>query len=138
LTTSPSRIEPIYVVDTNAMIWYLTTNKKLGRIAAKIFTAAERGETRLYTSAVVIAELYYANKKWKLFEDFAKIYSEIKSKPYFRLVPFRADDVLEFDKDIDVPEMHDRIITGLARRLNAPLLSSDPLILASKLVRMVW
>jgi hypothetical protein len=34
--------------------------------------------------------------------------------------------------------MHDRIVTGLARRIGAPLLTSDPLILAAKLVDIVW
>jgi predicted nucleic acid-binding protein len=35
----------------------------LSKHASQIFEAAERGETRLYLSAIVVAELYYANKK---------------------------------------------------------------------------
>jgi hypothetical protein len=40
------KIEPLYVVDTNALIWYLMDDRKLGRRAGEIFAAAERGETR--------------------------------------------------------------------------------------------
>ena len=138
MTTSSITIEPIYVVDTNALIWYLTTNKKLSQRAASIFAAAERGETRMYISSVVIAEMYYADKKWKLFEDFAQTYADLKTKSYIRFVPLIADDVLDFDKDTAVPEMHDRIITGLARRLGAPLLTSDPLIIAAGIVTVAW
>jgi hypothetical protein len=46
--------------------------------------------------------------------------------------------VLNFDAESAVPEMHDRIITWLARRLGAPLLTHDPQITASNLVQIVW
>jgi PIN domain nuclease of toxin-antitoxin system len=131
-------LEPLYAVDTNALIWYLTGDRKLSKRAAQVFAFAEQGETHLYVSVITIAELYYANKKWKWFEDFAATYRDMKARPYFHFVPFLPDEVLDFDKDETVPEMHDRIITGLARRLEAPLLTSDPLIAAAKMVEIVW
>jgi predicted nucleic acid-binding protein len=120
-------IKPLYVVDTNTLIWYLKHDKKLSAPAATIFEAAERGETRLIISAIVIAELFYADKKHHLFLDFGQIYESLKAKPYFRLVAFNPDDVADFDRDDLVPEMHDRIIVGLARRISAPIITSDPL-----------
>ena len=62
-------IEPIYVVDTNALIWHLTNDRKLGTRARDIFNAAELGQTRLVVSAIVMAEMFYANKKFGLFAD---------------------------------------------------------------------
>lgn len=138
MTTSPNLIESIYVVDTNALIWYLTVDKRLSKPASAIFEAAERGETRLYIAAIVVAELYYANKKWGYFDNFAATYNEMKTKPYFRFVPLIADEVLDFDKDTTVPEMHDRMIAELARRLDAPLLTSDTLITSAGIARIVW
>lgn len=138
MTTSPTTFEPIYVVDTNVLICYLTNQRKLSQQAAAIFEEAERGETRLFISAIVLAELYYADKKWKFFEDFTVVYRNVISQPYFRVVPFEARDVLDFDEDITVSEMHDRIIVGLARRLEAPLLTSDPNIIESGLVAIAW
>jgi predicted nucleic acid-binding protein len=99
LTTSSTGIEPIYVVDTHVLIWYLSDSRKLSQQATAIFAAAERGETRLYIPVVVMAEMYYANKKWGFFEDFHSVYSDMQTKPYFRFVPFLADDVLDFDID---------------------------------------
>jgi PIN domain nuclease of toxin-antitoxin system len=133
-----NQIEPFYVVDTNALIWYLTGSKRLSRDAYAIFKAGEHGETRLIVSAIAIAEMYYSDQKFSLFQDFAAIYQQIRTKPYFRIVPFNGDDVLLFKRDAAVVEMHDRIIAGLARRLNAPLLTSDGQIAASGLVRIVW
>jgi hypothetical protein len=62
----------------------------------------------------------------------------LRAKPYFRFVDFKADHVLDFDHDALVPEMHDRIIAGLARRLGAPLLASDPQIAEANLAQVVW
>ena len=138
MSSSGMRIEPVYVVDTHALIWYLTNDKKLGKQAAEVFAAAERGETRLVVSAIVVAEMYYANKKNNWFADFNATYRELREKPYFRFVHFKADHVLDFDNNAAVPEMHDRIIAGLARRIGAPLVATDPQISASNLVKIVW
>jgi predicted nucleic acid-binding protein len=110
----------------------------LGKQASEIFNAAEQGLTRLIISSIVIAELYYANGKGKLFPDFEETYQQLKTKPYFRFVAFEDEDVLDFDRDVAVPEMHDRIITGLARRIGAPLVTSDPKITAANLVTIIW
>lgn len=67
-------IEPVYVVDTHALIWYLTNDKKLGAQASQIFNAAENGETRLVIPAIVVAEFHYANRKNNWFPDFVTIY----------------------------------------------------------------
>lgn len=138
MSSSRMIIEPIYVLDTHALIWYLTNDEKLGKQAVEVFAAAERGETRLVVSAIVIAEMYYANKKNNWFADFKAIYQELKAKPYFRFVHFQTDHTLDFDQDVAVPEMHDRIIAGLARRLDAPLVTVDPQIMAAGLVSVLW
>ncbi|MGI8884189.1 MAG: hypothetical protein ACR2IA_08090 [Pyrinomonadaceae bacterium] len=41
-------------------------------------------------------------------------------------------------QDLVVPEMHDRIIVGVARRLSVPCLTCDTKIIASNLVKVVW
>jgi predicted nucleic acid-binding protein len=131
-------LEPLYVVDTNALIWHLSDDHKLGRQAREIFAAAERGETRLVISAVVVAELYYADKKFGLFADFNAVFYRLQVAPHFRFAPFEAEHVPSFDEDRDIPEMHDRIIAGLARRLGAPLIASDPKIIEAGVTTIVW
>ena len=136
--SSLERISPYHVLDTHALIWYLTQHEKLGKQALAIFEAAERGETWLIVPAISIAEMYYVNKKHTFFDNFDAVYHAIKSKPYFALVDFSSDDVLQFDQNTAIPEMHDRIITGLARRLNVPLVTADSQITASKIVEIIW
>jgi PIN domain nuclease of toxin-antitoxin system len=124
------------VIDTHTLIWYLTKDRKLSPSASAIFAAAERGETQLVISAIVMAELFYASAKWRLFPDFAAMFADLQDKPYFQFASFTPQDVLGFATDRIVPEMHDRIITGLARRLGVPIITSDPAIIASGLVEI--
>ena len=136
--TSSLTIEDVYVTDTHALLWYLTGDKKLGKQAKAIFLAAEQGQTTISASVIVLTELFQANKKWGWFPDFPTLYNLIRNKPSYSFVPLEADDVLDFDRDAAVPEMHDRIIAGLARRLGAPLLTADSLIAKAGIVRIVW
>ncbi len=126
------------MVDTHILLSYLNSDKKLSARTRRIFQAAERGETRIVISAIVVAELFYLDRKHGIFDDFATIYDILRSNPYFQLIAFDPDDVLDFVRDAAIPEMHDRIIAGLARRLDAPLITVDPIITASGLVEVVW
>lgn len=138
MTISTTTPDPFYVLDTHALIWFLLDDPKLGKRARELFEAAEQHQTLLVIPAIVMAELYYANAKQGWFADFAALYRELTGRPYLRFIPFDHTHVLDFDRDARVPEMHDRIIAGLARRLNASLISSDPLILQSDLVKTEW
>ncbi len=67
-----------------------------------------------------------------------RVIEDLLETPYLQFVPFTPSHVLDFLKDDDIPEMHDRMIAGLARRLRIPLLTRDPKIVASDTVRVVW
>jgi hypothetical protein len=56
----------------------------------------------------------------------------------FRFVDFKATDVLQFDALLAIPEMHDRIVVGVARALGLPLLTRDQSILHSGVVQTIW
>lgn len=133
-----TRIDSVYVLDTHAIIWYSTDDIILGQQAVRVFNAAERDETRLLISAISIAEIYYANKKHHWYPDFKKFCQEVVDTPFFELIPFNPHDTIQSDELAAVPEMHDRIIAGLAVRLGVPLISSDLVVTGSQLVRIVW
>jgi PIN domain nuclease of toxin-antitoxin system len=107
----------------------------LSKQVESIFEAARRGEAQLVVSAISVAEMYFSDKKFEHFTEFAAVYNALKARPEFEFLPFDPDDVLDFDQDAAVPEMHDRIITGLARRLGVPVLTNDSQIVQSGLVK---
>ena len=127
-----------FVADTHTLIWYFTDSRKLGRNATKALADADNGEAIIHVPVIALAEMYYANVKTGYPINFAETYQQLDSSNQFVLTPFEAEDVLDFDRDLVVSEMHDRIIVGLARRLGCPLLTVDKNITASGAVEVVW
>lgn len=127
-----------YVADTHTLFWYLTASPRLGLQAKAALDEGARGEATIYVSAIVLAELYYLNEKLERPFDLAAEFERLRRSSPFVFVPFAPEDVLDFDATATVPEMHGRIIVGVARRLNAACLSVDLAITASKLVPVIW
>jgi PIN domain nuclease of toxin-antitoxin system len=127
-----------YVTDTHTLFWHLTNSPRLGAQAAQAFREASSGAALIYVPVIVLAELYYLNRKQGDVLDFHAVVKRLQRSQAYLLVPFRPGEVLDLDLDRAVPEMHDRIIVGVARRLNAPLLTVDPQIIQSNPVTIVW
>lgn len=127
-----------YVADTHALYWYRTNSPKLGPAAGAAFDEAAAGRAMILIPAIVLAELYYLNVKRGRPLDFAVQYRLLATTRQFELVPFDPADVLDFDADAAVPEMHDRLIAGVARRRGAALLTRDGAIVAAGVVATVW
>jgi PIN domain nuclease of toxin-antitoxin system len=127
-----------YVADTHALFWYLTASPLLGTQAKHAFVDASEGRAIIYVSAIVVAELFFLNEKAGGPLDFAAEYRRLMGTAQLVFVDLRADDVLDFGTDGLVPEMHDRIIVGVARRLGATCLSRDLAIAGSGLVATIW
>jgi hypothetical protein len=91
----------------------------------------------VHTGACALCKTYLT-KQYNWFSNFRSVYLELKAKPYFRLVAVEPDHILDFDGDSQILEMHDRIIVGLARRIGAPVLSTDQQIRRAATVSVVW
>jgi PIN domain nuclease of toxin-antitoxin system len=127
-----------YVTDTHSLFWYLTNSPLLGAEASQAFDEADAGAALIYVPAIVLAELYFLNEKQGRSLDFAAEYGRINQSGQFVLVPFLPEDTLDLETDRVVPEMHDRLIAGVARRMNMPCITKDPQIVQSNLVVTIW
>ena len=128
----------LYVADTHALFWYLTASPHLSAKAKDCFDEGARGEALIYLPSIVLAELYFLNEKLGQPIDFANGLAALSSSSQFVFVPFQAEDTLDFNTDQIIPEMHDRIIVGVARRLSATCISRDQQISASGLIPTIW
>jgi PIN domain nuclease of toxin-antitoxin system len=126
------------VADTHALFWYLTAHPALGDNARAMLQAAEQGQGLVYIPSIVMAELYYLNVKLGQPLVFHQDYQRLAGAGQFRFVDFRATDVLQFDAFAAIPEMHDRIIVGVAYTLRLPILTRDQTISNSGLVQSIW
>lgn len=128
----------LYVTDTHSLFWYLTASSHLSAKAKDAFDEGKQGLALIYVPVIVLAELYYLNEKLGGALDFADEYLRLSSSGQFVFLPVMPEEILEFDTDKAIREMHDRIIVGAARRLGASLISKDQQITSSGLVPVVW
>lgn len=129
---------PDYVVDTHAVLWHFLNSPKLGQNARQVMDGAAHGQGTLIVPAIVMAELHYLNVKQVPPLDLRAAYQQMLACGYFRFVSFRAADALELDRLTALPNMHDRIIVEVARRIQVPVLTKDREIVMSGLVTTVW
>lgn len=127
-----------YVADTHALFWYLIASPRLGAQAKAAFDEGAAGAAIIHIPVIVLAELYYLNEKAGRPLQFVAEYQRLQETGQFTLLPFLPEDVLDFDCDVTIPEMHDRMIVGAARRLGATCLSCDARILAAGIVPTQW
>lgn len=126
-----------YVADTHAVHWYLIGSSRLGP-RARASDAGTAGTAVIYVSAITIAELFYLNQKAGQIPLFHDEWKRLREAAQFVLVPLTPDEVPDFELDAAIPEMHDRLIAGLARRLGATCITRDPEIIAGGVVPTVW
>ena len=127
-----------YVVDTHALFWYLIDSPQLGPRASEAFEEGARGEAEIYVPSIVLAELHFLNEKLGRPLDFLTEYERLRDSLQLIFVSLMSEDILDFDRDASVPEMHDRIIVGVARRMDAVCLSRDREIVQSETVATLW
>jgi predicted nucleic acid-binding protein len=127
-----------YVADTHSLYWYLTASPKLGRGAREVFEQASRGEAEVVIPSIVLAELYYLNEKAGEPLVFKDEMTKLRLAGQFVFTSLDPPHIADFKQDNAIPEMHDRIIAGVARRLNAVCLTRDPEIRSSGLVETCW
>ena len=127
-----------YVADTHALLWYLQNSLRLSKKANAAFDEADEANAIIYIPSIVLAELYFLNVKLNYPIDFTAAYKKLEASGQFILTSFEPRDVLDFDADSTVKEIHDRIIVGTARRLNAACITKDENITNSGLTDIIW
>ncbi len=126
-----------YVTDTMGLVLRLE-GRQMGAQAQTIFAAAEAGQTVIHIPAMVMAEILYLSEKGRITASLADVAQRLQTFPNYRECP-RNRAVIETAAQItDIRELHDPLIAGAARWLNAGLLTNDPVIQSSAFVKTLW
>jgi PIN domain nuclease of toxin-antitoxin system len=126
-----------YVVDTHALLWHMTSDRRLSAAAAEAIDGRLDGTAVVVVSVVSLAELYYAIRKLHLAMDF-RVEVEGLVADGFDLAPVETKDVFLFPQLETVPEMHDRLIAALAIGRGAKLVTPDRALARVAGVTTVW
>ena len=126
-----------FVIDTMALVLRLE-KRKLSQKVNAIFNNAENGDVDLIIPAMVVAEVGYLAERKRIetnLKDLKKYCSKYKSIVIEPITEEIIERTFEID---DIPELHDRIIAGTARKKGLKLITNDPVISCSRFINVIW
>lgn len=128
-----------FVVDTHALIWFLTADERLGKKAKEVLLSADGTHVTLLISTIVLFEALDLIEKGRITGiDLKKLSSLLLFQPYFEIrnVDWKLWEVAQtFAKGM---ELHDRILAALAKQEKTKIISKDEEIRRLKEVETVW
>jgi PIN domain nuclease of toxin-antitoxin system len=126
-----------YVTDTMAIVLYLS-KRRFSLSAKQLFQSADVGLCEIIVPSVVLFEIGYLFEKNRIDVSLADLRERFSTYPTYREQPLTLDIIDSTFGITDIPELHDRLIAGTARFLNAPLITNDPTIRASSFLITTW
>jgi PIN domain nuclease of toxin-antitoxin system len=132
MTTAPNT----YVIDTHALVWYLTDDAKLSEEAASIIEKSERGDPTVVIPTIVLAELLTIVEKKRVPLAMTTVLDWMIAGRGVVVFPFDLmifAELLRFREGLD---LHDRIIAATASRFRAPVITRDPALI--RVVPTLW
>jgi PIN domain nuclease of toxin-antitoxin system len=129
-----------YVSDTQCLLWYMTQDQRLPKIARTAFQQAKEGATQILVPSIVLVEAVFLAERQRVPKPVLNHLMALSDAPGAGIcvVPLDlavARTVSDFGPAA-VPELADRIIAATARAFNLPLLTTDPAIEASGRVKV--
>lgn len=134
---SPFILAAEYVADTVALVVYLE-KRRLGVDSQTIFDSAENANTIIHIPAIVSAEILYLSERGRINSNLQEVKNLLQNNPNFRECPLTQAIIETAEQIVDIPELHDRLISATARYLNLELITTDTKIQNSAFVQTVW
>ena len=130
-----------YVSDTQCVIWYFADDEhRLPKAARAAFSAADEGRAQILVPSITLVEAVFLVQRQRVSQSVLGRLFALSDTPDATIFVTPLDlavarAVADFGPAA-VPELADRIIAATARALNLPLLTTDPAIAASGLVKV--
>lgn len=127
-----------YVLDTHALVWYLTGDMRLGAAAQHILN---NGDNQLIVPAIVLAEAKHIADRKRVPVPFSEIIQAIVSMPQCTVLPLDIFTVSRLPAELDI---HDSLIVATALYCQdffgeeIIILTNDLTITHSGLVQVIW
>jgi len=126
-----------FVIDTQALIKFIAGRRVINEQIDEILKKTDEGENFIIIPSVVIFEIGYLHEKSRIPVSLQDIESILVRALNYREEALSFGVIKAAFEITDIPELHDRLIAGVARYLNLPLITNDPVILKSQFVSCV-
>lgn len=125
----------MYVADTHAWVYYLLN--KLPRAANQVFSSTENGKEVMFMPTIALGECVYLIGKNKIILTYDELFSRFEESNNFIVVPLTFD-ITKTLPNINLKELHDKMIVATAKFLGATLITKDKEIRDSNIVKTIW
>lgn len=127
--------EGAYVLDTHALLWYLSGNKRLSARVREILDRADDDELTVIVPTIVLAEALRLIERAKFDLTVDALTDAVRDANRFTVSPL---DARVFTAMLPFPqlELHDRAIAATCKVFDCPLLSRDRDL--TKAVTTIW
>lgn len=126
-----------YVADTQVLVKHLLGIKSIEKEVKFIFEKADRGEVLIIVPAPTLFEIAYLSRKGRFDISFDRLDELFNSGGGYQALALNFEMIKTAFEITDIPELHDKLISGVARHLKVPVLTNDPVIIASQFVKTV-
>lgn len=130
-----------YVTDTQCLLWFVAKDHHLPHSARAVFNEAKAGRAQILVPSIVLVEAIFLLHRQRVKETVVGELMALSEEPDASVCVVPLDmAVVRAVHDFGpaaIPELADRIIAATARALDVPLLTTDPVIAASNLVRVL-
>lgn len=109
------------LIDTHALLWYLSKDKKLPNNIRSFLLKAHK----IFVPTIVLLELLYLLQKQSLTSTFSLVLDKLKKSNKYQVVSFDLEVLENVFKLSSNLESHDSIIVATAKMLKLPLVTKD-------------
>jgi predicted nucleic acid-binding protein len=95
------------------MVWYFTSDQRLGKVAYETLEASEE-KNEILIPTIVLAEILYISKRERIKLSFKDTLGKIETNDNYTIVPLDIDMLIQADKIESMLEMHDKLIVATA------------------------
>jgi len=126
-----------YISDTMALVLTLE-RRRLPYPVKQIFDKAKQGKAEILIPSIVLAELAYLSEKNRIETDLIEAKYFLEEFPAIMEFPMSMDIIIHSFEIDDIPELHDRLIAGSAKKGDSTILTDAPVIRSSSHGSCLW
>lgn len=131
----------MHACDTNAFVWFVAGDlHRLGRHARRALGRASEGHGVIYVSVLSLQEIsdLIQRRRFASSLTWDRWLEATRSMRGLILEPVTVEDVDHARAFGSIPDPFDRLIAGMARRLDVPLITADERLAKSPHVKVLW
>ena len=113
----------MFVVDTHALVWYLTEDERLGDTAEQLLRQADRGDVSVVIPTIVLAEAMFISEKTGA--SFETLLDKVETGSNYEIYPLNIRVVKQMSRISQDYSIHDKAIAATAQILEATTITND-------------